>query len=312
MDAVRKVEPLWLAAFPTALLAAPHADLITSLTGVSNGAKNYYRGSKGLKRCHNVKNENNVQAVTCEIVHRESVLLRVRPMESYIVISQTRDMNLSLFHFPTQREAIVPCLQPHPSAQAANFGNVVLMALRNPLTAFPAYHQSKAELYHGQKGQVEKEQWIEFRDQYVEEKLFAEWKDFIMEWRDMRPYTVGGYMPYEYWADETKGPSLVITLSQILKKEGFPVLYDLLTDDGRRELECLWRKHIYEAIAEEEKIRVEWYVPRYTSGQLEFMATGLDAFAREIEEKQDDGKRPGDEHLVTILRDYRNAIRAEL
>jgi hypothetical protein len=77
-------------------------------------------------------------------------------------------------------------------------------------------------------------------------------------------------------------------------------------------LECLWRKHIHEAIAEEEKIRVEWYVPRYTTGQLEFMATGLDAFAREIEEKQDDGKRPGDEHLVTILRDYRNSIRDEL
>jgi hypothetical protein len=234
------------------------------------------------------------------------------PWNLYIVHSLKPATNLSLFRFPTQREAIVPCLQPHPSDQAANFGNAVLLALRNPLTAFPAYHQSKAELYHGQKGQLEKEKWVEFRDQYVEEKLFAEWKDFIMEWRDMRPYAVGDYMPYEYWADETKGPSLVIALSQILKKEGFPVLYDLLTDDGRRELECLWRKHIYEAIAEEEKIRVEWYVPRYTSGQLEFMATGLDAFAREIEEKQDDGKRPGDEHLVTILRDYRNAIRAEL
>jgi hypothetical protein len=86
-DAVRKVEPLWLPAYPTALLAAPYADLIAALTGVSNGAKNYYRGSKGLKRCHNVKSENNVQAVTCEIVHRKSVLLRVCLMESYIVIS---------------------------------------------------------------------------------------------------------------------------------------------------------------------------------------------------------------------------------
>ncbi len=159
---------------------------------------------------------------------------------------------------------------------------------------------------------MEKEKWIEFRDQYVEEKLFAEWKDFIMEWRDMRPYTVGGYMPYEYWADETKGPPLVITLSQILKKEGFPVLYDFLTADGRKELGCLWRIHIHEAIAYEEKKRLDWYVPKYTPGQLEFMVTGLDAFAREIEEKQDDGKRPGDEHLVMILRDYRNAIRAEL
>jgi hypothetical protein len=86
MDAVRKVEPLWLPAYPTSLPAVPYADLVTALTGVSNGAKNYYRGSKGLKRCHNLKSENNVQAITCEIVHRESVLFRVRPMESYIVI----------------------------------------------------------------------------------------------------------------------------------------------------------------------------------------------------------------------------------
>ena len=86
---IDKVEPLWLPAYPTALPAVPYADLVTALTGVSNGAKNYYRGSKNLKRCHNVKSENNVQAVTCEIVHRESVLLRVRPVESYIVISQT-------------------------------------------------------------------------------------------------------------------------------------------------------------------------------------------------------------------------------
>jgi hypothetical protein len=232
----------------------------------------------------------------------------VRPLWNHIVVSQALGQSLLVAFLHHQREAIVPI---DPSAQAANFGSVVLLALRNPLTAFPAYHQSKAELYHGQKGQVKKEEWIEFRNQYLEEKLFAEWKNFIMTWRNMAPYTVGDYMPHEYWADDTKGPSLVITLSKILKKEGFPVLYDAVTDDGIRDLECLWREHIHGAIADEEKKRGDWYVPKYTKRQLEFMATGLDNFVREIEEKQDDGKRPGDGHLMTILRDYSSAIRSD-
>ncbi|KAL3817564.1 hypothetical protein ACHAXA_010583 [Cyclostephanos tholiformis] len=275
------VEPLWLPAYPTSLPNRPYADLIAALTGVANGARSYYRSSKTLRRCHDVVrgggggSDNDVRAITCETVH-----------------------------------PIVPCLSPHPSSQSPNFGNVVLVALRNPLTAFPAYHQSKAEKYHGQVGQVERKEWIEFRDGFAEQ-LFAEWRGFIMEWRDMSPYTVGDYVPYEHWMDETRGPSLVIALSKILEREGFPVLYDADTDDGRRGLGCLWHKHIYEAIAEEEKKLAGWYVPKYSRGQLEFMATGLDAFAREIEEKRDDDKRPGDEQLITILREYRNAIRAD-
>jgi hypothetical protein len=63
-----------------------------------------------------------------------------------------------------EKKAIVPCLSPNPSSQSANFGYVVLVAIRNPLTAFPAYHQSKAEKYHNQVGQVDKKDWIEFRE----------------------------------------------------------------------------------------------------------------------------------------------------
>ena len=61
------------------------------------------------------------------------------------------------------------------------------MPLRNPLTVFPAYHQSKAEDFHGQKGQVEKSNWVGFRDEWAgkdgDSKMFNEWKNFIMEWR---------------------------------------------------------------------------------------------------------------------------------
>lgn len=67
----KRIEPLWLPAYPTSLPAVPFADLITTLTGVKNGAKSYYRTSPSLKRCHGTKRNSNVEAVTCEIVHRK-------------------------------------------------------------------------------------------------------------------------------------------------------------------------------------------------------------------------------------------------
>lgn len=69
----KRVEPLWIAAYPTSLPAKPYADVITALTGVKNGAKSYYRSSPTLKRCHGTSSNTNIQAVTCEIVHRKYI-----------------------------------------------------------------------------------------------------------------------------------------------------------------------------------------------------------------------------------------------
>jgi len=209
----------------------------------------------------------------------------------------------------TIQPAIVPALRPHPSSQAANFGNAVLLALRNPLTAFPAYHQSKAELYHGQIGQVEEGEWIKFRDEYVgndtNSHLFNEWKSFITEWRDMKPYHVGGYLPYEHWIDEAKGPRLVRKLSQILEAEGFPILYN------NTDKECLWHKHILAPTLEDDKKRVGWYVPQFKVEQKDAIVDGLDQFASEIEQAQenDNMTRPRDKDLIAILRDCIEVIR---
>ena len=221
---------------------------------------------------------------------------------------------------PSYSLALVPASRPHPSSQAANFGNVVLLALRNPLTAFPAYHQSKAELYHGQKGQVEEGEWTKFRDQYVgiddNSHLFNEWKNFIMEWRDMKPYSVGGYIPFEDWTDETKGPLLVRKISRILKKEGFPMLYDVESDDETYNVSsdatCLWYRHMFAPMMEDVKKRTDWYEPRYTNEQKVMIVAGLDRFANEIEQKQenDSEKRPGDEDRMAILGNYIQVIQA--
>ena len=153
--------------------------------------------------------------------------------------------------FTSHNTVVVPCNRPSPSAQAANFGNVVLVALRNPLTAFPSYHQEKAEKYHGAKEQVKMEEWISFRDQYVgnstHSPLFQEWKEFILEWRNMEPYHVAMYLGHEEWADETKGVELVKKFAQVLSEEGFPIQYH---EDN---LACLWYKNILQPTLQKKK-----------------------------------------------------------
>lgn len=276
-----KVEPLWLPAYPTSLpgrSGSIYSSFLSALTGIDSASRNYYRSSKKLKRCHYLNNPNDT-CISCEIVH-----------------------------------PIVPCERPHPSAQSNNFGEVVLVALRNPITAFPAYQQEKAEKYHNAKGQVERSEWIAFRDQWVgnatHSPLFDEWKHFIMEWRGMDPYHVALYLPYEWWYDEAKGPALSEQLASVLQSQGLPVLYEGIDENNSNspgELECIWHQKIREAmLAEETKLEDEgWYVPDYHEEQRNLIAAELDTFASEIH----DGKpRPGDEQLIRILHEYRDSI----
>lgn len=255
--------PLWLPAYPTSLPEG-YSSFLTELTGLSSASKLYYRSSKTLKRCHNLNVKSGFDGVTCEIVH-----------------------------------PIVPCNRPSPSAQAANFGNVVLVALRNPLTAFPSYHQEKAEKYHGAKEQVKMEEWISFRDQYVgnstHSPLFQEWKEFILEWRNMEPYHVAMYLGHEEWADETKGVELVKKFAQVLSEEGFPIQYH---EDN---LACLWYKNILQPTLQKKKKHEDEgrYIPHYTDGQKDFLEAELRKFESEL-----DNSRPGDGQLRDIINSY--------
>jgi len=275
-----RVEPLWLPAYPTALPDKGYAAFLEALTGVPQAAKSYYRSSPKLRRCHYKGSDAKVQGITCEIVH-----------------------------------PIVFANRPGPAGQSANFGRGVLLALRNPLTAFPAWQQHKAEMYHKQVGQLEKAAWVEFRDKFVgtteATTLIPQWKNFIMEWRNMTPYHVEAYLPWEDWADDRAGPVLANKLARALTQGGLPVLYD-----GEDDVGCLWHTHLRAAIAAEEKKRTEegWYAPEYTPEQRGMIAGELDAFAAEIEGQQADGEggRPGDRELIGILRRYAASAREAL
>ena len=67
----KKVEPLWLPAYPTSIPMLHYSELVEALTGVENGHKTYYRTSPTLKRCHILGRDVKVGAVTCESVHRK-------------------------------------------------------------------------------------------------------------------------------------------------------------------------------------------------------------------------------------------------
>jgi len=67
----KKVEPLWLPAYPTSIPMLHYSELVEQLTGVENGHKTYYRTSPTLKRCHILNRDVKVGAVTCESVHRK-------------------------------------------------------------------------------------------------------------------------------------------------------------------------------------------------------------------------------------------------
>ncbi|KAL9180986.1 hypothetical protein ACHAXT_009791 [Thalassiosira profunda] len=264
----KKLEPLWLPTYPTSLPAI-YEPFLKVLTGIPTAAKNYYRQSKSLRRCHQKNANALIDGISCEIVH-----------------------------------PIVPCERPHPSAQRDNFGRAVLLATRNPLTAFPAFHQEKAEKYHGQVGQVSIEDWVKFRDEYLQKTLFTEWKQFINEWRSMKPYHIAAYLRYEDWSDEDRGPALVASVASVLRGEGFPVRY---TDES--ETACLWHTQVHNAIVAEERKLKEggWYTPEYTKEQLQYLAEELQTFIDEVK-GADDGKRPGDEQLVVTLNGYREDV----
>jgi len=272
-----RIDPLWLPTYPTSLPGA-YPTFLSALTGIASPAKNYYRSSKMLKRCHSThpNDIDKIFGVTCETVH--------------------------------------PIVPSDPTKIPQSYGASVLLAIRNPLTAFPAFHQDKAEKYHGAQGQVEKEEWIKFRDEFVgttsDSVLFTQWKDFINEWRNMESYHIAAYLPYEYWSDKEKGPNLAISLTQVLKKEGFPVLYDEEKDGSVSNLDCLWYEQIYDAVIAADKKLVDegWYVPDYTSDQLRMLSSEMQKFVQEIKEETNAEEKATDEQLIALLNSYTNTV----
>lgn len=302
-EPTRRIEPLWLPNYPTSLPGS-YSAFLTELTGLPAAAKNYYRQSRSLRRCHVKNNQPNLDSVTCEIVH-------VSFLDHACLSFTCSNSSCALPRIIETIQPIIPADRPHPSAQAAGFGKAVLVAIRNPLTAYPAFHQEKSVNYHGVQGQVSESEWNEFRDEWFDKTLWKEWRGFVEEWRKMEAYFVKLYLPYESWSDEVKGPDLVEKIADALKQEEFPVLVSGSKESAPSNLACLWHSQIRNPMAIAEEQHRTWYTAQYTSEQLKKMADDLDEFARDIKSMEGTSNaRPGDDQLISILTEYRDAVKS--
>ena len=183
---------------------------------------------------------------------------------------------------------------PEDSSRTKEFNPLIIIPIRNPMTAQPAFQQVKAELYHHQKGQVEEESWRRTRDQWYNGTFF-EWVTMIETWKSM-PYEVAMYLPYEHVMDPAKGPAVIKRLSGVLRNAGFPMK---VADES---VPCVW----YQGVGKESLIthhdygyHYTDYLPGYTPEQKEFY---LKEFALLINKFADDSE------LVGILEEYRNEV----
>ena len=180
-----------------------------------------------------------------------------------------------------------------PDKKKETFYKAYIMALRNPMTALPAFIDEKGILYHGRTGQSPIDTWRQTRDNWID-GLFDGWLKVLREWKKSS-YDVGVYLIYEDLMDIKKGPTALKGLRNLLEKDGF----DTVTEDN---LGCIWYESIgRESLEQHHKAGYEYndYFPGYTKDQKEYMIQGLNTA---IEEFKDDSE------LVQILTMYRNEI----
>jgi hypothetical protein len=180
-----------------------------------------------------------------------------------------------------------------PDKKKDNFYSLYIMALRNPMTALPAFIDEKGILYHGRSGQTPIESWRQTRDDWLQ-SLFDGWISVLRDWKKSS-YDVGAYLVYEDFMDSKKGPNSLKSTRHLLEKAGF----DVVLEDS---LGCIWFQAIgKDALEQHHGVGYEYndYTPGFTVEQKEYMVTGLNDA---IEEFKDD------KMLTEILTVYRNEI----
>jgi hypothetical protein len=250
-------KPLWMPSYPGsgAASASKQGDvmkpIVNALSGLNAGSKNYHMSSKRLRRCKALAGPSNPTAV-CTNGH--------------------------------------PMTPVGPEAQTEEFDSRVILVIRNFRDAYPAFHNDKAIAYHGAKGQVDKNEWRKFRDQYLSGS-FGQWKETITVWKTMEYYRIGMYFPFETILDPQKGPSLMQRLGEQLAAAGFVVA-------PPDQMPCIW----YRAVHGEHKRQAQFYkyIPGYTIVQRDYLLAEMDKFIQEMSE---------DKELVAILKEYRVDIR---
>jgi len=187
---------------------------------------------------------------------------------------------------------------PPPDEQASKFQSQLIVMIRNPATAIPAHHQTKAVLYHEQEGQVALDGWREFRDTFLEQGLFQNWKSVVDAWSAMTSYTIGLYVPFEHLVDIERGPDLAVKLGTMLRRAGFPVV-------AENDIPCVWFNAVQHLLRYKGHRHYGFatdYLPGYTAEEKHYMLEQLHDMQQEYRT---------DEALVALLDEYREEIETD-
>jgi len=250
-----KTKPIWLPTYPTSLEESTHKSIIQKLTGLAHGGKSYYASSKGSLRACFGATE----TATCSNIH---------PMVD---------------------------MAGGPDKKMDKFYPEYIMAIRNPLTAIPAFLNEKQIKYHGVKGQMMEEDWRKNRDVYII-SLVEEWKSVLAAWKKDSSYKTGMYLVHEDLYDVDKGPAALERLSNILRAAGFNVA-------PKEDIPCIWFNAIGEDRLQqnrERKYEYNDYIPGYTKAQQRLLLNTLSNLIDEYKE---------DEELTSILQTYTKIIK---
>ena len=196
---------------------------------------------------------------------------------------------------------------------------LVILVVRNFLTAFPASHADKHVAYHQPKGtqalppqlQPPENNWRQVRDEYLE-KSMTTWREMIRYWKKggtngtITPgsdyYRVGLILPFEWMMDPLRGPGLVQQLADLYRQVGFDVdLPSSSSSSSSSYIPCLWYQVASKEWHRQEELHSD-YIPGYTVAQRDLMVREME---EEWQEEQDDPV------LNILLQEYKGQILRE-
>lgn len=242
----RNTRPIWLPSHPTTLDENLHSEMITILTGKTQGAKQLEHN----RRCYPYG-----VTVTCSI--------------------KLSNMN-------------------SPDTFSDKFFNQYIMAIRNPITLFPAHLNDKGIKFHGLVGQLSEDNWLKARDEHFH-SFIEDWSKVITVWKSMS-YTKGMYLVTEELMEMQEGVEALQRFSNLLKEAGHNVVSD-------EDLICVWKKMIGQEKSEKHR-RYKGhdyggYVPRYTKAQQVYTLKKISFLMNQFHQ---------DKELIQILRRYSKEI----
>jgi len=177
-----------------------------------------------------------------------------------------------------------------PEEKSEVFYPEYVMAIRNPMTAMPAFINQKQIKYHGETGQMSEEAWRRMRDEWIN-NMIKEWQAFFREWKKGPSLKTGMYLVHEDLHNIDEGPKALKRLRDILHAAGFVVAPEV-------DIPCIWFNTIGEdELQQHHKNNYEYndYIPGYTKAHKQLLLTELSILVEEYKE---------DEELISILQRY--------